>query len=63
MGYEFSSRSIDITLIGRILLGINVVIAFCMGTDLESIMASPIAQPLATVRDWQTSILSMSYGS
>lgn len=61
MGYEFSSRSIDITLIG--VLGINVVIAFCMGTDLESIMASPIAQPLATVRDWQTSILSMSYGS
>lgn len=61
MGYEFSSRSIDITLIG--VLGINVVIAFCMGTDLESIMASPIAQPLATVRDWQTSILSMSYSS
>ncbi|EIW55875.1 APC amino acid permease [Trametes versicolor FP-101664 SS1] len=28
---------------------INVVIAFCMGTDLESIMENPIGQPMATI--------------
>ncbi|OBZ78505.1 GABA-specific permease [Grifola frondosa] len=28
---------------------INVAIAFCMGTDLEAIMNSPIGQPMATI--------------
>jgi len=28
---------------------VNVAIAFCMGTDLETILASPIGQPLATI--------------
>ncbi|KAI0777534.1 APC amino acid permease [Trametes elegans] len=28
---------------------INVVIAFCMGTDLESILGNPIGQPMATI--------------
>ncbi|KAI8986825.1 APC amino acid permease [Trametes punicea] len=28
---------------------INVVIAFCMGTDLESILDNPIGQPMATI--------------
>lgn len=32
------------------LLGINVVLAFNMGTDMESILTSPIGQPMATVR-------------
>ncbi|KAI0777533.1 APC amino acid permease [Trametes elegans] len=27
----------------------NVVIAFCMGTDLESILENPIGQPMATI--------------
>jgi hypothetical protein len=30
-------------------IGVNVALAFNMGTDIESILASPIAQPLATV--------------
>ena len=29
---------------------VNIVIAFCMGTDLEGIMSNPIGQPMATVR-------------
>ncbi|KAI0674185.1 APC amino acid permease [Trametes maxima] len=28
---------------------INVVIAFCMGTDIENIMENPIGQPMATI--------------
>ncbi|OBZ78504.1 putative amino-acid permease C11D3.08c [Grifola frondosa] len=28
---------------------INVAVAFCMGTDLEAIMNSPIGQPMATI--------------
>ncbi|RPD65332.1 APC amino acid permease [Lentinus tigrinus ALCF2SS1-7] len=28
---------------------VNVVIAFCMGTDLEGIMSNPIGQPMATI--------------
>ncbi|KAL7284284.1 hypothetical protein ACG7TL_001567 [Trametes sanguinea] len=28
---------------------INVVLAFCMGTDMESILANPIGQPMATI--------------
>lgn len=31
-------------------LGINVVLAFNMGTDMESILTSPIGQPMAAVR-------------
>ncbi|KAI0684182.1 APC amino acid permease [Cytidiella melzeri] len=34
---------------GLIGWGINVVIAFNMGQDIESIMASPIGQPMATI--------------
>ncbi|KAI0635036.1 hypothetical protein C8Q77DRAFT_1156391 [Trametes polyzona] len=30
-------------------LAINIVIAFCMGTDLESILGNPIGQPMATI--------------
>lgn len=33
----------------RLSTGINVVLAFCMGTDIESIVSSPIGQPLAAV--------------
>ncbi|EMD30986.1 hypothetical protein CERSUDRAFT_120193 [Gelatoporia subvermispora B] len=29
--------------------GINVALAFCMGTDIEGIMSNPIGQPVATV--------------
>ncbi|KAI0635035.1 amino acid/polyamine transporter I [Trametes polyzona] len=28
---------------------VNIVIAFCMGTDLETIMDNPIGQPMATI--------------
>ncbi|TFK47661.1 amino acid transporter [Heliocybe sulcata] len=28
---------------------LNVVVAFCMGTDLEGILASPVGQPLAVI--------------
>ncbi|KAI0708122.1 APC amino acid permease [Cerioporus squamosus] len=28
---------------------VNIVIAFCMGTDMESIMSNPIGQPMATI--------------
>jgi len=29
--------------------GLNVVLAFCMGTDTQSILSSPIGQPMATI--------------
>ncbi|EMD30997.1 hypothetical protein CERSUDRAFT_120205 [Gelatoporia subvermispora B] len=29
--------------------GVNVAMAFCMGTDMEGILASPIGQPMATI--------------
>ena len=32
-------------------IGLNVVLAFCMGTDTQSILSSPIGQPMATVSD------------
>ncbi|KAF7984560.1 hypothetical protein HWV62_13765 [Athelia sp. TMB] len=31
------------------LQGVNVALAFCMGTDIDAILASPIEQPLATL--------------
>ncbi|EMD31992.1 hypothetical protein CERSUDRAFT_162457 [Gelatoporia subvermispora B] len=30
-------------------LGINITLAFCMGTNIQGIMSSPIGQPLATI--------------
>ena len=30
-------------------LAINVALAFCMGTDLDSILNNPIGQPMATI--------------
>ena len=36
----------------NILKGINVALAFCMGTDLQNIVNSPIGQPMATVERW-----------
>lgn len=45
----------NIDTLGHILpykpLAINVVLAFRMGTDVESIMNSPIGQPMAVVRE------------
>ena len=35
-----------------ILKGINVALAFCMGTDLQNIVNSPIGQPMAIVERW-----------
>lgn len=35
------------------ILGANIAIAFCMGTDIEGILASPIDQPLAVVCSFQ----------
>ena len=32
------------------IVGVNVALAFNMGTDMEAILSSPIQQPLATVR-------------
>ena len=32
------------------IIGVNVALAFNMGTDMEAILSSPIEQPLATVR-------------
>ena len=29
--------------------GVNVALAFCMGTDLQNIVNNPIGQPMATV--------------
>ncbi|KAF8892309.1 APC amino acid permease [Gymnopilus junonius] len=29
--------------------GLNVAMAFCMGTDIENILSSPIGQPMATI--------------
>ncbi|PPQ75687.1 hypothetical protein CVT26_001521, partial [Gymnopilus dilepis] len=29
--------------------GVNVALAFCMGTDIENILSSPIGQPMATI--------------
>ncbi|EMD31996.1 hypothetical protein CERSUDRAFT_88605 [Gelatoporia subvermispora B] len=29
--------------------GINIALAFCMGSDLQAVMSSPIGQPLATI--------------
>ena len=34
-------------------LGINIALAFNMGTDIGSIMTSPIGQPLATVSSFR----------
>jgi hypothetical protein len=31
-------------------IGLNVVLAFCLGTDTQNILNSPIGQPMATVR-------------
>ena len=31
------------------LLAINVSLAFCMGTDIESLLDNPIGQPMATI--------------
>lgn len=31
------------------LTAINVSLAFCMGTDVEAIVNSPIGQPMATI--------------
>ena len=33
-----------------ILSAINVALTFCMGKDIENIMADPVGQPMATVR-------------
>ena len=33
----------------RYLKGVNVALAFCMGTDLQNIIDNPIGQPMATV--------------
>ena len=38
--------------IQRYLKGINVALAFCMGTDLQNIVNNPIGQPMATVERW-----------
>jgi hypothetical protein len=35
--------------IQRYLKGVNVTLAFCMGTDLQNIINNPIGQPMATV--------------
>ena len=32
-----------------LLLAINVSLAFCMGTDIESLLDNPIGQPMATI--------------
>ena len=32
-----------------LLLAINVALAFCMGTDLDSILNNPIGQPMASI--------------
>ncbi|KAF7974533.1 hypothetical protein HWV62_12002 [Athelia sp. TMB] len=36
-------------ILGFALQGVNVALAFCMGTDIDAILASPIEQPLATL--------------
>ncbi|GBE87110.1 Uncharacterized amino-acid permease [Sparassis crispa] len=38
-----------ITIAGVLGWAINVALAFCMGTDLESIMNSPVGQPMAQI--------------
>ena len=41
-----------ILMVGRLVtlyLAINVALAFCMGTDLDSILNNPIGQPMATI--------------
>lgn len=48
MGYDEYWNAIDPPSDG-ILTAINVVLAFCMGNDIEGILASPIGQPMATV--------------
>ena len=37
--------------IRRYLKGVNVSLAFSMGTDLQNIVDNPIGQPMATVSD------------
>ena len=32
-----------------LILAINVSLAFCMGTDIESLLDNPIGQPMATI--------------
>lgn len=50
-----AKKSVPMALVGATALagilgwGINVVLAFRMGTDIESIMASPIGQPMAVI--------------
>ena len=37
----------------RYLKGVNVALAFCMGSDLQNIVDNPIGQPMATVERCQ----------
>ena len=43
LGWPSESLTFEMTVV-------NIVVAFCMGTDLEGIMSNPIGQPMATVR-------------
>jgi hypothetical protein len=43
------AQNIALTLMAFSYLGINVSLAFCMGTDLSGILSSPIGQPMAQI--------------
>ena len=50
LGWGTSESHLMIRLcVNDALSGVNVALAFCMGTDLENIVNNPIGQPMATV--------------
>ena len=58
MGYVWSSTGGAVTDTKN--TAINVVLAFCMGNDIENILANPIGQPMATASTYFSQTDSVS---
>jgi hypothetical protein len=49
VGVSGTTKNIVLILIEVSYPGINVALAFCMGTDISALLSSPIGQPMAQI--------------